>query len=87
MIRTQIQLEPRQWDMLKRVAQQQNTSVADLIRRSIDRFAREHGSSFDETAKIVARGARAEEIFGKYDSGVPNLSEDHDQYLEEIYAS
>jgi hypothetical protein len=41
MIRKQIYIEPRQDELLKRLAKEKDTTEADLIRKAIDQYAHE----------------------------------------------
>lgn len=82
MIRTQIQLTEEQARSLKRLASEQQVSVAELIRQSVDHFVRaSQGPSIEE------RKRRAIAAVGRYRSGCPDLSEEHDLYLTEAYDS
>ena len=82
MVRTQIQLTEEQSKALKRLAAEQGTSVAELIRRSVDRYLRTtEGVSAEE------RRRRAIAAAGKYRSGRPDVAVEHDRYLAEAYDS
>jgi RecA/RadA recombinase len=76
MVRTQIQLTEDQAKALKRIAQSQHLSVAELIRKAVDMVIRS-GSFID----IEERRKRAMEIVGKFGSGKRDVSEKHDLYL------
>jgi hypothetical protein len=80
MIRTQIQLTEEQARLLKALASERRTSVAALIRQSVDRFMLSSGAS------IEARRQRAIAAAGSFRSGRSDLSTEHDQYLAEAYA-
>jgi len=80
MIRTQIQLEEAQYHTLKEMAARQHTSVAELIRRAVDRLL--------ETSGIIPqeeRRRRALAIIGMFHSGKSDISVRHDEYLDEAY--
>jgi hypothetical protein len=80
MIRTQIQLTEEQSRALKAMALEENVSVAELIRRSIDRYLRSaNRPTLDE------RRRRALAVVGKFSSDVTDLSINHDHYLAEAY--
>ena len=82
MERTQISLEPEQADRLRRLAAERGVSMAHLIREAVDRT---HGSVLAPTrAELWARALSAVGC-GHGDGG--NVSENHDDYLDEIYAS
>jgi hypothetical protein len=81
--RTQISLEPEQADLLRRLAQERGVSMAHLIRDAVDQA---YGSvmappSRDELWER-AMGAAASGA-----SGMPDVSDRHDDYLAEIYQS
>lgn len=82
MIRTQIQLTEEQHQSLKELAAARRTSMAELIRQSVDQLLHSSkGISLEERRK------RAIEIAGKYRSGQTDISTNHDKYLAEIYGS
>ncbi|MBI5186809.1 MAG: ribbon-helix-helix protein, CopG family [Nitrospinae bacterium] len=78
MVRTQIQLTEKQAAAIKNLAKKKHTSMAELIRRSIDNMARM--GVVDEE-----RRQRAMEAAGKFHSGVSDLSGKHDKYLIEAF--
>lgn len=80
MIRTQIQLTEKQSHILKKQAREEGVSVAEVIRRSINLYIHT-----DTEVDVEERKRRALSVLGKYDSGLMDLSEDHDKYLAEIY--
>ena len=81
MIRTQVQLTEEQARTLRALAAQRQSSVAELIRQSVDSFiARSVGVSVDE------RRRRAIAAIGRYSSGCSDISVNHDQYLDEAYS-
>ena len=80
MYRTQIQLREDQSKKLKEMAAKYNVSVAELIRQSIDMLIQ----SGDELTQAEKR-KRALNIIGIGDSGLGDLSINHDKYLAEIY--
>ena len=78
MVRTQIQLEARQYELLKRVAARRGVSMALLVREGVDAVlaTEDHGHRWDELFSIV----------GKYKDGeAEDVSREHDSYLDEIY--
>jgi len=80
MIRTQIQLPEGQVALLKKIADSQNSSMAEIIRRSIDFYVRsKHSEKTDDQRR------RAMAAAGKYRSGVHDLSSAHDAYLAKIF--
>jgi hypothetical protein len=83
MVRTQIQLTKAQSEALRKLAAARGESIAELIRQSIDLFLRQaHESDVERSEKW--RRARA--VSGRFRSGLPDLSTNHDQYLAEDIA-
>ncbi|MCA9923175.1 MAG: ribbon-helix-helix protein, CopG family [Anaerolineales bacterium] len=80
MIRTQIQLTEDQSRILKAMSREQNVSIAELIRQSVEQFI--HTSNRPTPEGITERLLS---IAGKYSSGVADLSANHDDYLAEAY--
>ena len=80
MIRTQIQLTEGQARTLKRLAREQQVSVAELIRQSVDLYlARKGELTLDQQYE------RAMTLVGKYRSGDADLGRNHDKYLADAY--
>ncbi len=79
MVRTQIQLTKEQTRLLKRIAAQENKSVAELIRQSVDLMLQKQGQPDQKQLRQKAMQAA-----GKL-SGPSDLSENHDNYLADIY--
>ena len=80
MVRTQIQLEERQADELRKVATRRGVSVAELVRRGVDKIlAEEQGGSVRE------KRMRAKSVVGKFASGLHDVSTHHDRYLAEAF--
>lgn len=77
MVRTQIQLTEEQSQTLRKLAAREGVSVAELIRRSVDRLIQE--LEHDE------KWRRALSIVGRFDAGAEDVSENHDDYLVESY--
>ena len=76
MVRTQIQLHEGQVAVLKKIAASQNSSMAEIIRQSIDYYVKSKHSD-----KTIQQRRRAMTVVGKFRSGVHNLSSDHDIYF------
>ncbi|MCX6377235.1 MAG: ribbon-helix-helix protein, CopG family [Armatimonadetes bacterium] len=76
MVRTQIQVSEEQSKGLKRLAKKQRISVAEVIRRSVDRTLREEYVPSQE--EIWDRALKA---VGCGRSGLKDVSERHDEYL------
>ena len=80
MIRTQIQLTEEQAKAIKTLAMKRNTSVAELIRRSVDELLQEAVGT-----DIAERRRRALAAAGRFHSGKTDISTNHDDYLAEAY--
>jgi hypothetical protein len=80
MIRTQIQLTEAQAKAVKKAAMEEGTSVAEVIRRAVERMAGERPKMSPQE-----RARRAIEIAGKFRSGKKDVSRKHDKYLAEAY--
>jgi hypothetical protein len=81
MLRTQIQLTEEQHRMLRAAAQQEGVSVAEVVRRCVVRFFKE---AVPDRGELYASAAG---LVGKFDDpkGATDLSERHDEYLDEAY--
>lgn len=73
MIRTQIQLEEKQYRDLQELAHAQDISMAELVRRGVDLALAQ--------AERTRRWKRATSLIGAFDSGVADVAEKHDQYF------
>jgi predicted DNA-binding protein len=76
MIRTQISLTERQARRVRRLAADRGVSMATVIREAVEVYVPD-----DEPAR-AARAARALAA-GRFDSGLADVSERHDDYLAE----
>ena len=65
---------------LKALAAEEEVSMAELIRRSIDSYLKRRQSTSAEALK-----ERALSVIGKYSSGLSDVSTRHDDYLAEAY--
>jgi len=82
MIRTQVQLEERQYRVLKELSAHYQVAVAELVREAVDmllKTKREVVISTDE------RRRRAIAAVGRYHSEMSDLAENHDLYLVQAY--
>jgi len=80
MVRTQVQLTREQVRDLKRLADQNSASMAEMVRRAVDELlARQH------TVSRVELTRRALAVAGRYRSGLSDLSRHHDDYLVEAF--
>ena len=82
MIRTQIQLTDRQAFLLKEEARKRGVSVAELIRQGVDTIL--DGNIPIDRDELRRR---ALSLSGKFHSGLPDLSVNHDKYLAEDISS
>ncbi len=77
MIRTQIQLTEAQAVALKRLSARTGLSMAELIRRGVDRVLENGAVDRDELWR------RSIAALGKFHSGQTDLAENHDLYAFE----
>lgn len=80
MIRTQVQLEEKQMEALRRSAAQRRVSIAELIRQSIDAYIEPSGTIDD-----AEKRRRAVAVAGRFHSGLSDVAAQHDRYLVEAY--
>lgn len=80
MIRTQVQLTEEQAQALKALAAARQSTVAGLIRQSIEHLIRQSGSVDDAEKRRRAMAAA-----GRFHSGQSDVSHRHDHYLAEAY--
>ncbi len=80
MIRTQIQLTDEQYRALRELARDSSVSMAEIIRESVELYLRQ--SNFQSIEK---KRRRALEVCGRFGSGLGDLAEQHDRYLDEAY--
>lgn len=81
MVRTQIQLSEEQLRRVRRAAHEEGVSMAEIIRRCIDRALDE------EEASRRRSYLRVQEIVGAYGDieGRDDVSERHDAYLDSAF--
>jgi hypothetical protein len=81
MLRTQVQFTPEQARRLRGIARRQGISVAELVRRSVDRVL------LDESRNPAANYERAARLVGAFADrkGAKDLSRRHDDHLREAY--
>jgi len=81
MIRTQIQLTEQQARRLRAQARERGVSLAELIRRYVERGLAEEAP---DRAALYDRAAR---VVGRFRDrhGAPDVSRKHDRYLEDAF--
>ncbi len=82
LIRTQIQLTDVQQASLRKLAEQRKCSVSSIIREGVDKLLA--GTVMVSTEEIRNRAAS---VSGKFNSGIQDISENHDRYLAESIQS
>ena len=82
MVRTQIQLQEHQARRLKSLARQRGVSMAEIVRRYIDRGLE------GEVPGQAELYSRAEGLIGRFPDleGATDLAAEHDRYLEEAFS-
>jgi len=81
MIRTQIQQSDKQSKILKDLSINRRESVASLIRQVIDQFISSGAPN------RIGQYQQAISVVGKYEADSPDISVEHDKYLDEGYSS
>ena len=81
MVRTQIQLTEKQSKALRQLALQEGISMAEIIRRALEKVV--EGQYLPEREELKRRAMAAA---GSAHFDVTDLSQRHDNYLEEIYS-
>jgi len=76
MVRTQIQLTEAQHQFLKRLAEEENISLAEVVRRAIDLFGTRRSAASDKEIRERAKNAA-----GRFHSGLNDISARHDDYF------
>ena len=80
MIRTQIQLTEKQAEALHEISRRTGTSMAELIRQSVDSYLK--SPTQPDREELVRR---ALSIVGKFSSGLTDVGRNHDRYLAEDF--
>jgi hypothetical protein len=81
MIRAQVQFTEGQQEALHRLAAATGRSVADLVRESVEQMLRGRPQQSRKERMTEALAA-----MGRYRSGRSDVSEKHDEYLDEAYS-
>ncbi len=80
MVRTQVQLSEKDLAELRRLAAEEGVSVSELVRRGVKQVLESRRKPSREEL-----WARAREVAGKYNSGLLDIAQRHDDYLAEAY--
>jgi hypothetical protein len=80
-LRTQVQFTPEQARRLRALARREGVSVAELVRRSVDRVLSE------EASKPTARYQQASRLVGAFHdrAGATDLAKRHDEHLSDAF--
>ena len=78
MQRLQVQLTEAQADHLRKTAESEGTSQAEIVRRALEAYLRRP----IQAREAIIR-ARALELIGAFSSGRSDVAENHDRYLAE----
>lgn len=78
MIRTQIQLTQEQARRVKEVAEREEISMAEAIRRAVELWLTTYGD-----LPIEERKRRALAVVGRFHSGLGDVAKNHDYYVAE----
>lgn len=83
MIRTQIQLTPKQHSWLKRWAKDRGISLSEAVRRSVDHMVAEEMTEERHSHRV----RKALSVVGKYSdpAGASTVGRDHDKFLADAY--
>jgi hypothetical protein len=81
MNRTQIQLTEEQHNLLREISKDTKEPIAALIRKAVDQFLLTRRPDRFYLYK------QAQDVIGKYEAGISDISLEHDRYLEEAYKS
>lgn len=84
MIRTIVQLTEEQHRVLKELASEYHVSISEMVRRSVDALAQ--NKLLARSREEIRRRAMDWVGIARDPKGVTDLAENHDAYLEEIYA-
>lgn len=81
-VRSQIQFDPDQLEKVHNRAAAEQVSVAEFVRRAVDRYMQDARA---ESAAALRR--RAASVVGRYASGVAHTSMEHDAALSDAFLS
>ena len=81
MTQLQIQLTEEQAQRLERLAQRKDRSVSELVQQAVASLLVSEDEAYAEKRR------RAAAVIGCVNSGLGDLAERHDDYLDEIYGT
>ncbi len=81
MVRRQVQFTEEQAVALTKLAERQECSVSELVRQAVADLLRQNDEAEAE------KWRRASAVVGMFSSGLGDLAERHDDYLDEIYGT
>lgn len=81
MQRLQVQLSEDQADRLRKTAEAEGTSQAEIVRRALTAYLRRPVQAREATIQARARG-----VIGAFSSGLADVAEQHDRYLSDLAA-
>lgn len=82
MIRMQIQFTEDQAQALREAARDEGRSIAGVVRSAVN-----HRLATSRETDRIERIRQARAAMGRFRSGLPDLAENHDRYLEENFDS
>jgi len=81
MVRTQVQLTDEQYHALREFSRSREESIASLVRRAVDQLL------LTRRPERSALYRQARSVVGKYSTKHPDISVEHDRYLEESFGA
>lgn len=83
MQRSQIQFSDEQLTIIRQAAAAEGISIAEVVRRAVERFTAQDPHQRERTALR----ARAAAVAGRYTSGMHTVAADHDDHLAQVFHS
>jgi len=80
MVTRHIELTDEQNRLLEEIAVHEGKSVSELVRAGVDELLRNERAHLRDDLK-----QRAAALSGRYRSGLPDLSTEHDRYLDDAF--
>ena len=82
MQRTQVQLTAEQVESLRAVANRENVSISEVVRRAVNALVQA-----GPVPSVAELKRRAMDASGRYSSGSTDVARRHDDYLSDAYRS